>query len=773
MASYPAISFVNNEIATLFNLNSFQTKAVVSDVVQTSSLNVSGPSNTNNLQVASLNVQNDVQLPLNSVLLDTPLITDNSNQIATTSYVQSIANQILGSNNLTINTISMIDQAINNDPNFSSTITSRLTADETNISNLTNRITTDETNTLNALTQINNAITNLQTNQTADETNISNLTNRLNTDETNTSNSLNSINNAITNIQSKQLVDETNISNLTNRLNTDETNTSNSLNSINNAITNIQSKQTTDETNISNLQSSLSGISYNATTGTTINNNLNAKSIIDNGSLICNGGLTVNSGTVSFPINSISPSSINGLLTRLNTDETTISTNTNSINTINTTITNIQSKQTTDENSINTINTNITSIQSKQLVDETNISNIQNSLSGISYNATTGTTINNNLNAKSIIDNGSLICNGGLTVNSGTVSFPINSINSSSINNSNFVDLSNNQTITGQKIINNLQSLTQTQHDNSNKVSTTSYVDTAISNLISGAPSTLSTLNQIASLLQTDTNNIATITNTMVDIGSGQTISGSKTFNSIIIPTDTTPILNSTKYFTSGNLYNTLSNYVLNTSLLSTLSSYQLISDMNNYVLNTSLTNTLSNYLTSSSASSTYQTKLIYDSSPTSASNNSLTSGTVYTALQSVSGSSNLSSNTSPIQISEIFELMTAGNIVSNTLSVNYTGANGLIFATPTANFTLTLTNVPTNNLYGSYTITLLLQVSNYKNYCNAVNVNGNSITMIAGGGVSNLSLNSNAQFALQSLTIIFLNGTIPSRVITNLISIW
>ena len=94
---------------------------------------------------------------------------------------------------------------------------------------------------------------------------------------------------------------------------------------------------------------------------------------------------------------------------------------------------------------------------------ETNISNIQNSLSGISYNATTGTTINNNLNAKSIIDNGSLICNGGLTVNSGTVSFPINSINSSSINNSNFVDLSNNQTITGQKIINNLQSLTQTQ----------------------------------------------------------------------------------------------------------------------------------------------------------------------------------------------------------------------------------------------------------------------------------------------------------------------
>ena len=769
MASYPAISFVNNEIATLFNLNSFQTKAVVSDVVQTSSLNVSGPSNTNNLQVASLNVQNDVQLPLNSVLLDTPLITDNSNQIATTSYVQSIANQILGSNNLTINTISMIDQAINNDPNFSSTITSRLTADETNISNLTNR------------------------------------------------------------------------------LNTDETNTSNSLNSINNAITNIQSKQTTDETNISNLQSSLSGISYNATTGTTINNNLNAKSIIDNGSLICNGGLTVNSGTVSFPINSISPSSINGLLTRLNTDETTISTNTNSINTINTTITNIQSKQTTDENSINTINTNITNIQSKQttdenaintintnitniqskqlvdensintintnitniqskqLVDETNISNLQNSLSGISYNATTGTTINNNLNAKSIIDNGSLICNGGLTVNSGTVSFPNNSINSSSINNSNFVDLSNNQTITGQKIINNLQSLTQTQHDNSNKVSTTSYVDTAISNLISGAPSTLSTLNQIASLLQTDTNNIATITNNMVDIGSVQTISGSKTFNSIIIPTDTTPILNSTKYFTSGNLYNTLSNYVLNTSLLSTLSSYQLISDMSNYVLNTSLTNTLSNYLTSSSASSTYQTisgmsnyvlnsslsstlsnyltsssasstyqtKLIYDSSPTSASNNSLTSGTVYTALQSVSGTPNLSSNTNPIQISEIFELMTAGNIVSNTLSVNYTGANGLIFATPTANFTLTLTNVPTNNLYGSYTITLLLQVSNYKNYCNAVNVNGNSITMIAGGGVSNLSLNSNAQFALQSLTIVFLNGTIPSRVITNLISIW
>ena len=91
---------------------------------------------------------------------------------------------------------------------------------------------------------------------------------------------------------------------------------------------------------------------------------------------------------------------------------------------------------------------NIPYITSKKEINSlnTSISSINTNLTGISYNAGSGTTINNNLIAKSITDNGSLIVNNGLSV-SGSVSLPVNSIATAAINNNGYFaitsDLSN------------------------------------------------------------------------------------------------------------------------------------------------------------------------------------------------------------------------------------------------------------------------------------------------------------------------------------------
>jgi hypothetical protein len=55
MASYPSIEFPNNVIPEVFNKNSFVSKALKSDDIITSSLNVLGPSTLNTLQSNSIN----------------------------------------------------------------------------------------------------------------------------------------------------------------------------------------------------------------------------------------------------------------------------------------------------------------------------------------------------------------------------------------------------------------------------------------------------------------------------------------------------------------------------------------------------------------------------------------------------------------------------------------------------------------------------------------------------------------------------------------------
>jgi hypothetical protein len=105
---------------------------------------------------------------------------------------------------------------------------------------------------------------------------------------------------------------------------------------------------------------------------------------------------------------------------------------------------------------------------------------------------------------------------------------------------------------------------TVSQADNSTKVASTAYVDTAVSNLINSAPSALNTLNELATALGNDSNYSTTITTALGTKGAlsgNNTWSGDNTFSGDItfesqdlasrLNTDETNIANNTSAITT------------------------------------------------------------------------------------------------------------------------------------------------------------------------------------------------------------------------------
>ena len=111
--------------------------------------------------------------------------------------------------------------------------------------------------------------------------------------------------------------------------------------------------------------------------------------------------------------------------------------------------------------------------------------------------------------------------------------------------------------------------------------------------------------------------------------------------------------------------------------------------------------------------------------------------------------------------------------ITSNVLTINYANNNGqTIFVSPTANFSLVLTNVSTSQLQAIYKLEIYITG---KFYCTGITVNGTSLTMVAVGGMANIAtqVNASATVLIQTFTIFFTGTTTPSRVITELKSTW
>ena len=98
---------------------------------------------------------------------------------------------------------------------------------------------------------------------------------------------------------------------------------------------------------------------------------------------------------------------------------------------------------------------------------------------------------------------------------------------------------------------------------------------------------------------------------------------------------------------------------------------------------------------------------------------------------------------------------------------------NGGIFTTTahTANFTIALTNIPTNS-NRAVNITLLIDTSTNKFYGNTITVNGSATSPIYNGGSSAISISS-ATLVIQQITIIYLVTTTPSYVISSVNSVF
>jgi hypothetical protein len=107
---------------------------------------------------------------------------------------------------------------------------------------------------------------------------------------------------------------------------------------------------------------------------------------------------------------------------------------------------------------------------------------------------------------------------------------------------------------------------------------------------------------------------------------------------------------------------------------------------------------------------------------------------------------------------------------VTTSLSLDYSTCKGInLIATPSANYSFAITNVPTGSTNAVYTVTLL---STAKYYVNSITVNGTSRTIYATGGTSNISINASASYVMQQLSVSFLNSSTPV-VFSSVLSIW
>ena len=123
MASYPSIEFPNNIIPEVFNKNSFVSKALKSDDILTSSLNVLGPSTLNTLQCNNINntstlTSNTISCTgslssasiSNSGALSSNTITSSSTLTASNGFTVTAGTVSLPANSLTNANINGLEQ---------------------------------------------------------------------------------------------------------------------------------------------------------------------------------------------------------------------------------------------------------------------------------------------------------------------------------------------------------------------------------------------------------------------------------------------------------------------------------------------------------------------------------------------------------------------------------------------------------------------------------------------------------------------------------------
>lgn len=334
-------------------------------------------------------------------------------------------------------------------------------------------------------------------------------------------------------------------------------------------------------------------------------------------------------------------------------------------------------------------------------------------------------------------------------------------------------------------------------------------------------PIQLSYLNSLSSNVQTQLNARAW-DNAVVKLSGDQTIAGIKTFSSApVLPNnsitnaminntaissgfvdasssiqtqlntlssgkqnnltfDTTPTSSSNNPITSGGVFTSFQDYYNKSTsdgkFATIINLNSVNSQFSSYLTNS---NALSTFLTISNASSTYQTISNMSSYLTST-----TASSTYQAISAMSSYFGLSSNNTASGANTFsgrntFSNMNTFNRVCESVNQAGSGTNltldystlnaGIIFYAPSANYTLSVSNIPITNTNCIYTLTLRYST---RFYANAISINGTTYTMTAIGGLANISISSSATFVYQQIQIIFNNINVPS-VTTSVLSVF
>lgn len=474
--SQPNIGFLNlnvdGSLPVVFNPATFRTSAIQSDQLSTQTLSVSSTTNTNgivdynSIEAKKISVQNEAIYSGNLI--------PNSSCIATTYYVDDKINTIMGGTgiNTLLDSISEINQALNNDPNYANTIGLRISQNEVNTQN-----------NANSIGQLNNDISDINDSLVSIDTRIN--TNASDIDDIQTS--LTQSNQQITSNTNAIGINSNNITTNTNSINS----LTSSLQTANTNISTLQTQTTTNTNSISSINSVLptkANINNPSFTGTANFNTLVTNSLTDNGNITIKGNTIIGDQT---------------------TDTLTVTGNTTFNQPVTIQSVNVKNKLDSLDSSVSTINTNITNLQTSKANDNTVVhisgnetlsgvktfSNIPKiGLNDVATTNDINTAINNLINsAPSTLDT------------LGEISTVLQN-NQNDVNTiiSTMVTLGTNQTITGVKTFSsNPQVNTLTQGDNSNSVATTSYVDTGLTNLNSNISSTYLTQSNATSTYQT------------------------------------------------------------------------------------------------------------------------------------------------------------------------------------------------------------------------------------------------------------------------------
>jgi len=267
--------------------------------------------------------------------------------------------------------------------------------------------------------------------------------------------------------------------------------------------------------------------------------------------------------------------------------------------------------------------------------------------------------------------------------------------------------------------------------DASTNLATKDFVSSSISNLVNSAPETLNTLNELATALNNDSNFATTVTNSLA----------TKADKSYVDTTfATTETLSN--YSTTTQIQNT---YIPASTIIST------------YLTQTDASNT---YLTQTDATNTYLTQ-------TDATNTYLTMSSASSIYITPSSAPSFTDTIDVKKVSEQVDSTKA--IISDILSLDYLTCTGINYISALTNFELVVTNVPTTSTNKVYNITLMINGSTYANTCS---INGTSVSMIADGGLSNITIDAGTSYVLQQFNIMFLNSSVPV-VVTNVVSLY